>query len=143
MNEKRFLIPLGAAVAALLPLKVQGTVNTSEIQSLPDDAVRSLPTAKPTESDPVIQKLTYAVRNAYTPASPIKYRYRLCRTRITWVAWISRFPRISSFWVLDAELEFLASAHETLSSPSRYRRCRPPCPSSRFSIRSFSWRATR
>lgn len=63
MNEKRFLIPLGAAVAALLPLKVQGAVNTPEIRPLPDDAVRTLPSAKLTENDPVIQKFTYTMQS--------------------------------------------------------------------------------
>lgn len=63
MNEKRFLIPLGAAVAALLPLKVHGAVNASETQPVPADAVRALPLAKLTENDPVIQELTYTMQS--------------------------------------------------------------------------------
>lgn len=59
MTGKNFLIPLGTAVAALLPAKVQAAVNVSGVQTHPGDAVRVLPSVTPTDIDRVIQELTY------------------------------------------------------------------------------------
>lgn len=59
MTTKRFLIPVGTAVAALLPLNAHAKVNGIDASTLPEDAVRVLPSVTPTDSDGVIQEMTY------------------------------------------------------------------------------------
>ncbi len=63
MNDKRLLIPLGAAVAALLPLKAQATLNTADTQKLPHDAVRTSPLAAPDDYNRVLRELTYVTQS--------------------------------------------------------------------------------
>lgn len=63
MLSPRFLIPLGAAVAALLPFKVQAALNPPSTEQSTDSALRVSPSANPTLGDPVIQEIAYMVQS--------------------------------------------------------------------------------
>lgn len=63
MKDKRFLIPLGAAVAALLPVKAQATLNTADTQKLPDDAARTSSLAAAGDHNRVLGELTYVAQS--------------------------------------------------------------------------------
>lgn len=63
MARKGFLVPIGTAVAALLSTTVQAVVNTADVQKLTDDAVRTSPSATPSNNDRVIQELTYMTQS--------------------------------------------------------------------------------
>jgi len=59
MTGKKFLIPLGTAVAALLPVKAHATMNGSDISNSPNDAVRVSSSTTPLNNDRVVQDLVY------------------------------------------------------------------------------------
>lgn len=60
MTGKKFLIPLGTAVAALLlPVKAHATVNGSDIPNSPNDAVRVSSSTTHLNNNRVVQELIY------------------------------------------------------------------------------------
>lgn len=58
MSTKRFLIPIGAAIAALLPFKIQAAMTTSDAPLSSNESLR-VPTSKPAIADPIVQEMKY------------------------------------------------------------------------------------
>jgi len=63
MISKKFLIPVGAAVAALLPFQAQASLNQLTPQDFADGSLRTSLTVKPVVTDPIIQELTYLMQS--------------------------------------------------------------------------------
>ena len=63
MMPKRFLVPVGAAVAALLPLKIQAAPNPPSSELSTSGTPSISPSVNPTPTDPIVQELTYAIQS--------------------------------------------------------------------------------
>lgn len=59
MTTKRFLVPIGAAIAALLPFKIHAAIPVSDGQASADTSVPLLAAAKPVVNDPLIREMHY------------------------------------------------------------------------------------
>lgn len=59
MKAKKFLIPVGAAVAALVPVKTQAAINSPNSEQGIQSTTPASPSANSTANDPIIRELTY------------------------------------------------------------------------------------
>ena len=63
MVSKKFLIPIGTAVAALVPLKLHATAVGPTQPTAPEGAVPALPSVTPMDTDRVVQELSYRLHS--------------------------------------------------------------------------------
>lgn len=64
MTRKKFLIPIGSAVAALLPVDSHALANASHTEKFPSDEKQTASLVKPVDLDQVIKQLSYTTSSS-------------------------------------------------------------------------------